>query len=94
MIRLLWIASFVLVLTGCATPAPRAPEVVKLPVVVGCLVDVPARPVSTFDQGAWPGGVAAAKAVLADAALWEAYALGLEVAQAGCEKKASTSTPF
>ena len=53
--------------------------------VAGCLGAAPARPVSTFNVGASPGEKAAAQAALVDAAACEGHAIGLEVAQAGCD---------
>lgn len=90
--RVVCILTVALVLGGCSSaPVARVPEFVNVPVRVGCLGDFPERPVNTFNQGAWPGDAEAAKAALVDAAAWEAYALKLEVAQAGCEKKSSAS---
>lgn len=73
-----------LLLTGCAS---MKPEVVKVPVVVGCLGDKPARPTPTFGTGDYPGEKAAAQAALVDGASWQAYAIGLEVAMSGCDPK-------
>lgn len=73
-----------LLLTGCAS---MKPEVVKVPVAVGCLGDKPARPTPTFGAGDYPGDAAAAKAALVDSAAWEGYAIGLEVAMSGCDPK-------
>lgn len=69
-------------LAGCAS-APPAVEV-KIPVTVPCVGDLPARPGSTFGAGKWPGDKAAAQAALIDAALWQGYAVKLEVVVAGC----------
>ena len=69
-------------LAGCATP----PAPVHVPVTVGCVGVVPARPVSTFGAGAYPGDKAAAQAALIDSAAWEGYALKLEVVIAGCPR--------
>lgn len=75
-------------LAGCATaPAPRAPETTKVAVSVSCLGDTGVRPLNTFNHGDYPGEAAAAKAALVDAAAWEGYAIGLEVAMSGCAKK-------
>lgn len=74
-------------LAGCGGMPRCEPQVVKVPVPVGCLGDAPARPVNTFNVGAYPGEKAAAQAALVDAAAWEGYAIKLEVAQAGCDKK-------
>lgn len=73
-------------LAGCAS-APPAPAPVDVPVAVGCLGDVPTRPVSRYGKGEWPGDKAAAQAALADANAWEQYATGLEAAQAGCRPR-------
>ena len=67
-------------LAGCATP----PAPVHVPVAVGCVGAVPARPASTFGAGANPGDKAAAQAARIDSAAWEGYALKLEVIIAGC----------
>jgi hypothetical protein len=74
-------------LAGCGALPRCEPQIVKIPVPVGCLGDVPARPVSIFNVGVYPGEKAAAQAALVDAAAWEGYAIALEVAQAGCDKK-------
>lgn len=72
-----------LILSGCATTAP-APQRVDVPVAVGCLSDLPARPESRYGVGPWPGDKAAAQMALADAIAWEQYATALEAATAGC----------
>lgn len=72
-------------LAGCKT-APKA-VTVDVPVAVGCLGPKPARPVSTFGVGAYPGDKAAAQAALAESSAWQGYAVGLEVAMAGCQPK-------
>lgn len=72
-----------LLLAGCVTE----PQKVPVPVVAGCVGQLPARPVSTFGAGAYPGDKAAAQAALIDGAAWEGYALKLEVIIAGCPKK-------
>lgn len=79
----------VLMLTGCgAAPLKcQPPQEVKVPVSVGCLGDAPVRPVSAYKVGEYPGGAPAAQAALLDAAAWEGYAVRLEAAQAGCDKK-------
>lgn len=69
-----------LLLAGCAVE----PQKVPVPVSVGCVGPVPARPVNTFGAGAYPGDKAAAQAALIDAAAWEGYATKLEVVIAGC----------
>ena len=81
----------VLLLTGCAS-APPAPQVVDVPVAVGCLGGVPVRPVSRYGVGDWPGDKAAAQAALADANAWEEYATGLEGAMAGCSRRPDGKT--
>lgn len=86
MIRILVVALAV-ALAGCGTMPRFEPQIVKVPVQVGCLGDAPSRPVNTFNVGAYPGEKAAAQAALVDAAAWEGYAIGLEAAQAGCDKK-------
>jgi len=82
--RLLLLITLV-TLAGCQT-APKVVEV-KVPVKVGCLGKKPARPVSKFGSGPWPGDKAAAQAALADSSAWEKYATGLEVTMAGCDPK-------
>ena len=72
-----------LLLVGCAAK----PEKVPVPVAVGCVGDVPARPASSFGAGAYPGDKAAAQAALIDAAAWEGYATKLEVVITGCPKR-------
>lgn len=72
-----------LALAGCGSSLPKPIEV-QVPVTVPCVRDVPARPVSTFGTGAWPGDKAAAQAALIDASAWEGYATKLEVVIAGC----------
>jgi hypothetical protein len=71
-----------LLLAGCAAEPQRVP----VPVAVGCVGAVPARPVNTFGAGAYPGDKAAAQAALIDSAAWEGYATKLEVVIAGCPK--------
>ena len=73
-----------LLLAGCATRPTPAP----VPVAVGCVGAVPARPLNTFGAGAYPGDKAAAQAALIDGAAWEGYALQLEVIIAGCPTQA------
>ncbi|MFZ3289249.1 MAG: hypothetical protein WA191_20715 [Telluria sp.] len=80
----------VLVLVGCGA-APLKPLEVKVPVAVGCLGEIPARPVPAFGTGAYPGEKPAAQAALVDAAAWERYAIRLEATIAGCDKKAAMS---
>lgn len=53
-------------------------------IAVPCVGKLPARPGSTFGTGSWPGDKAAAQAALIDAALWQGYAVKLEVVVAGC----------
>jgi hypothetical protein len=67
-------------LAGCATN----PGTAKVPVSVPCVGAVPDRPGSTFGAGKWPGDKAAAQAALIDAALWQGYAMKLEVVVTGC----------
>jgi len=69
-----------LLLAGCAVEQRKVP----IPVTVGCVGAVPARPVNTFGTGAYPGNKAAAQAALIDATAWEGYATKLEVIVAGC----------
>jgi len=76
-----------LVLAGCAVE----PQKVPVPVTVGCVGPVPARPVNTFGDGAYPGDKAAAQAALIDAAAWEGYATKLEVVIAGCPRQKGPS---
>lgn len=68
---------------GCASTRDAGIPA-SVPVAVGCVGAVPARPVNTFGVGAYPGDKAAAQAALIDGAAWEGYALKLEVAIAGC----------
>lgn len=91
MIRVVVVA-LVIALTGCGVMPRCEPQPpVKVPVAVGCLGETPKRPANTFNVGAYPGEKAAAQAALVDAAAWEGYAIGLEVAQAGCDKKPTAS---
>lgn len=69
-----------LLLGGCAAEQHK----ISVPVAVGCVGEVPARPVNTFGAGAYPGDKAAAQAALIDSAAWEGYALQLEIIIAGC----------
>lgn len=69
-----------LLLAGCAAE----PQKIPVPVMVGCVGQVPARPASTFGTGAYPGDKAAAQAALIDSAEWQGYALKLEVIITGC----------
>jgi hypothetical protein len=80
-----------LLLAGCAS-APPASAPINVPVAVGCLGNVPVRPVSLYGKGEWPGDKAAAQAALADANAWEQYATGLEAAQAGCSQRSHVLT--
>lgn len=75
-----------LLLAGCGTE----PQKIPMPVAVGCVGAVPARPVNTFGAGAYPGDKAAAQSALIDSAAWEGYALQLEVIIVGCPKGRST----
>jgi hypothetical protein len=79
-----------LILVGCGSVPKCEPQIVKVSVVVGCLGEMPARPINTFNVGPYPGEKAAAQAVLVDAAAWEGYATGLEAAMAGCDRKPSS----
>ena len=72
-----------LLLAGCAAE----PQKIPVPVTVGCVGEVPARPVSTFGAGAYPGDKAAAQAALIDSVAWEGYALKLEVVITGCPRR-------
>lgn len=76
----------VLALAGCASTRDTGIPA-SVPVAVGCVGAVPARPTNTFGVGAYPGDKAAAQAALIDGAAWEGYALQLEVIIAGCPKK-------
>lgn len=78
-----------LLLAGCATE----PQKVSVPVTVGCVGQVPARPVNTFGAGAYPGDKVAAQAALIDSAAWEGYATKLEVVIAGCPSRAAGLSP-
>lgn len=77
-------------LAGCAT-APPKPQIVEIPVAIGCLGDTPARPIVKFGVGEYPGDKVAAQRALADASEWEGYAVGLEAAMAGCDRKPVSS---
>lgn len=77
-----------LVLVGCGA-APLKPLEVKVPVPVGCLGEIPARPVAAFGTGPYPGEKPAAQAALGDAAAWERYAIKLEATMAGCDISAA-----
>lgn len=79
-----------LALAGCAT-APPKPQIVEIPVAVGCLGDKPARPQPAFGVGAYPGDKVAAQKALAEASAWEGYATKLEAAMAGCNPKEPAS---
>jgi hypothetical protein len=73
-----------LLLVGCgSTPAPTA----SVPVAIGCLGAVPARPVDQFGVGPHPGEKAAAQAALLDLGAYKKYSTGLEVAMTGCRPK-------
>jgi len=87
MIRAALVVALVALLAGCGAMPRCEPQVVKVPVSAGCLGAAPTRPVNTFNVGAYPGEKAAAQAALVDAAAWEGYAIGLETAQAGCDKR-------
>jgi len=87
MIRLSISIGAVIALVGCGVMQPPQPQLVNVPVSVGCLGDTPVRPVSTFNVGIYPGEKRAAQAALVDAAAWEGYAIKLEAAQAGCDRK-------
>lgn len=71
-----------LLLAGCAS----GPPAVSVPVTVGCVGPLPARPATLFGTGAYPGDKGAAQAALLDATAWEGYATKLEVVIAGCTK--------
>ncbi|MGZ8339158.1 MAG: hypothetical protein ACXW2U_05535 [Telluria sp.] len=73
-----------ILLTGCATTKQ---EPYKIPVAVGCLGQVPARPVPMLGAGDYPGDKAAAQAALLDADAWQRYSLTLEIAMSGCDPK-------
>ena len=75
-----------LALAGCASTR-EAGIPASVPVTVGCVGAVPARPVNTFGAGAYPGDKAAAQAALIDSAAWEGYSLKLEVIIVGCPRK-------
>lgn len=80
-------AGVLLALGGCATRSP-APQLVDVPVAVGCLGAVPVRPVSRYGVGEWPGDKAAAQLALTDVNAWEQYSIALEAAVAGCQPRA------
>lgn len=73
-----------IVLAGCAT---KAPPNASIPVAIGCLGDLPARPVDRFGVGAAPGEKDAAQAALLDLSAYKKYSTGLEVAMTGCRPK-------
>jgi hypothetical protein len=90
------VAVLMLALTGCATTQPKCEpaQVVEKAIAVGCLGDTPDEPVDQVGAGAYPGDKAAAQAALIDAAAWKGYAVKLQAAQAGCDKKpAGASAP-
>lgn len=87
MVRAALIATLAVALAGCGAMPQCEPLVVKVPVPVGCLGAAPARPVNSFNVGACPDEKAAAQAALIDAAAWEGYAISLEMAQSGCDRK-------
>lgn len=91
----LYITAALLALAGCAS-APRTLKHVDVPVAVGCLGKAPARPVSKYGVGTWPGDKAAAQLALKDANAWERYAISLESAMAGCEPRSHAlgQSPF
>lgn len=76
-----------LALAGCATAPPPKPQIVEIPVAVGCLGDKPARPQAAFGIGEYPGDKVAAQKALAEASAWEGYATKLEATMAGCDQK-------
>lgn len=69
-------------LAGCGTlPSQR----VEVPIPIPCISSaLPARPVSRFGAGPYPGGKAAAQLALQDGMEWEGYAVKLEALLAGC----------
>jgi hypothetical protein len=76
-------------LAGCGVAPMKCepPQVVKVPVSVGCLGDEPEEPADQVGAGAYPGDALAAKAALIDAAAWRGYAAKLKASQAGCDKR-------
>ncbi len=76
-----------MIIAACLSGCAAAPQIVNVPVKVGCLGDLPARPVTRFNVGAWPSHGEAAKIAIIDALAWEKYASSLEVTMAGCDKK-------
>lgn len=87
MIRIYLLAATAAMLFGCSAVPQCEPVLIKMPVTVGCLGEVRPRPENAFTAGLYPGEKAAAQAALVDAAAWEAYAISLETAQAGCDRK-------
>ena len=73
-----------MLLAGCAT---RPPIETKVPVAVGCVGAVPARPAVTFGVGDWPGDKGAAIATQVDSLAFQSYTTVLEAIIAGCPKK-------
>jgi len=86
MMRLLTILILPALLAGCAHDQVK-PEIVYVPVAVGCLGKRPVRPVPKFGIGEYPGDKVAAQRALSDASEWEGYAVGLEATMAGCTEK-------
>ena len=84
--RILSIIILTMLLAGCVHD-PVKPEIVYVPVAVGCLGKKPARPVPKFGIGEYPGDKVAAQRALSDASEWEGYAVGLEATMAGCTEK-------
>ena len=60
------------------------PVEVRIPVFVSCIDTVPGWSGSTFGAGKRPRDKRAAPAALVDPALWQGYALRIEVVVAGC----------
>lgn len=80
-----------LVLAGCGTAPVPKPQIVEIPVAVGCLGARPARPQPAFGVGEYPGDKVAAQKALAEASAWEGYATKLEATMAGCNPKEPVS---
>lgn len=79
MMRMVWILTITSVVAGCSSaPVVRMPDVVRVPGVVGCLGNVPERPINTLQSRCLAGEAEAAKSALVDAATREVYSLQLK----------------
>jgi hypothetical protein len=71
-------------MSGCATPAKPAPEIVQVPVTAPCLGPEVLEPVWQA-VGAYPGDAAAVKALGADLVRAKDWAARLAARMAGCK---------